>query len=129
MSFNSGAVHFKDISKSSPKGQRSHNSIELNVLLDSKINSFCNICFSSYRTFLYSQGDFGRHIVIALSVRSHHVRCISPIRLEGGITNLVCGCLFGWRSASYHVWVTVTTTSDLVSRIIVSGAYLLYYLR
>ena len=27
------------------------------------------------------------------------------------------------------IWVTVTLTFDLVSRIIVSGAYLLYYLR
>ena len=29
----------------------------------------------------------------------------------------------------YHFWVTVTLTSDLVFRIIMSGAYLLYYLR
>ena len=29
----------------------------------------------------------------------------------------------------YHFRVTVTLTSDLVFRIIVSGAYLLYYLR
>ena len=30
---------------------------------------------------------------------------------------------------AYHFRVTVTLTSDLVFRIIVSGAYLLYYLR
>ena len=37
----------------------------------------------------------------------------------------------GWRSVAYHFRVTVTLimTSDLVFRIIVSGAYLLYYLR
>ena len=37
----------------------------------------------------------------------------------------------GWRSVAYHfrVTVTLTMTSDLVFRIIVSGAYLLYYLR
>ena len=29
----------------------------------------------------------------------------------------------------YHFWVTVTLTSDLVFRIIMSRAYLLYYLR
>ena len=29
----------------------------------------------------------------------------------------------------YHFWVTVTLTSDLVLRIIMSRAYLLYYLR
>ena len=59
------------------------------------------------------------------------VRSISPIFFEVGIPNLVCGCILGWRSVAYHFWVTVTLTltSDLVFRIIVSGAYLLYYLR
>ena len=59
------------------------------------------------------------------------VWCISPIFFEVGIPNLVCGCILGWRSVAYHFWVTVTLTltSDLVFRIIVSGAYLLYYLR
>ena len=53
---------------------------------------------------------------------------ISPIFFEVGIPNLVCGCILGWQSVAYHFWVTVTLTSDLVFRIIVSGAYLLYYL-
>ena len=59
------------------------------------------------------------------------VRSISPILFEVGIPNLVCGYILGWRSVAYHFWVTVTLTltSDLVFRIIVSGAYLLYYLR
>ena len=59
------------------------------------------------------------------------VRCISPIIFEVRIPNLMCGCILGWRSVAYHFWVTVTLTltSDLVFRIIVSGAYLLYYLR
>ena len=57
------------------------------------------------------------------------VRSISPIFFEVGIPNLVCGCILGWRSVGYHFRVTVTLTSDLVFRIIVSGAYLLYYLR
>ena len=35
----------------------------------------------------------------------------------------------GMGSVSYHFQVTVTLTSDLVLVIIVSGAYLLYYLR
>ena len=50
---------------------------------------------------------------------------------EVGIPNLVCGCILGWRSVAYHFWVSVTLTftSDLVFRIIMSGAYLLYYLR
>ena len=54
-------------------------------------------------------------------------RCISPILFEVGILNLVCGCILGWRSVAYHFPVTVTLTSDLVFRIIMSRAYLLYY--
>ena len=50
---------------------------------------------------------------------------------EVGIPNLVCGCILGWQSVAYHFQVTVTLilTSDLVFRIIMSGAYLLYSLR
>ena len=53
------------------------------------------------------------------------------IFFEVGISNYVCGCILGWRSVAYHfrVTVTLTLTSDLVFRIVVSGAYLLYYLR
>ena len=68
-----------------------------------------------------------------------HVRCISPIFFEVGIPNLVCGCIWVWRSVAYHFPVTVTLTSDLVFIVIkcpsfrpsrfVSGAYLLYSLR
>ena len=75
-------------------------------------------------------------IVITMSVRPSvrpsvplRVRCISPIFFEVGIPNLMCGCISGWQSVAYHFGVTVTLTSDLVFRIIVSGAYLLYYLR
>ena len=57
------------------------------------------------------------------------VRCISPISFEVGISNLVCGCILGWRSVAYHFRVTVTLSSDQAFRIIVSGAYLLYFLR
>ena len=55
------------------------------------------------------------------------VRSISPIFFEVGIPNLVCGCILGWRSVAYHFWVTVTLTSDLDFRIIVSGAYLILF--
>ena len=50
---------------------------------------------------------------------------------EVGIPNFVCGCILGWRSVVYYflVILTLTLTSDIVFRIIVSGAYLLYYLR
>ena len=59
------------------------------------------------------------------------VQCISPIFFEVGIPNLMCGCILGWRSVAYHfrVTVTLTLTSDLVFRIIMSRAYLLYYFR
>ena len=54
------------------------------------------------------------------------VRSISPIFFEVGISNLVCGYILGWRSVAYHfqVTATLTLTSDLVFRIIVSGTYL-----
>ena len=87
---------------------------------------------------LCPQRNFGRHIVIALSVSPSvrpsvrpsrfRVRSISPIFFELGIPNLVCGYILGWRSVAYHFRVTVTLTSDLVFIIIMSGAYLLYYL-
>ena len=133
--------------------------------------------------FLCPQRNFGRHIVIALSVRpalclvhisyilwgrnskfgvcmhlgvaecrvpflghcdldlwlsfySNHnvrpsiplrVRCTSPIFFEVGIPNLMCGCILRWRSVAHHFQVTLTP--DLVFRIIVSGAYILYYLK
>ena len=57
------------------------------------------------------------------------VRSISPIFFEVEIPKLVCGYILGWQSVAYHFQVTVTLTSDLVFRIIMSGAYLLYYLR
>ena len=60
---------------------------------------------------------------------SFRVWSISPIFFEVGIPNLVCGYILGWQGVAYHFRVTVTLTSDLVFRIIVSGAYLLYYLR
>ena len=53
------------------------------------------------------------------------VLSISLIFFELGIPNLVCGCILGKRSLMYHFWVTVTLTSDLVFRIIMSSAYLL----
>ena len=54
---------------------------------------------------------------------------MSPIFFEVGIPNLVCKCILGWRGVTCHIRVTVTLTSDLVLRIIVSGAHLLYSLR
>ena len=57
------------------------------------------------------------------------VHFISHIFFEVGILNVVSGYILRWRSVAYHFRVTVTLTSDLVFRIIVFGAYLLYYLR
>ena len=51
---------------------------------------------------------------------------ISLVLFEIGIQNLVCGCILGWWSFMYYLIVTVTLnlTSDLVLKIIMSGAYL-----
>ena len=71
------------------------------------------------RERLCPQRNFGKYIVIALSVRQYvplHVWCISPIFFEVGIPSLVCGCILEWRSVAYHFRVTVTLilTADLV---------------
>ena len=66
------------------------------------------------------------------SFYNNRVRSISLILFEVGISNLVCGCILGWRSVAYQNWVTVTLnlTSDLVSRnCIESRTYLLYSVR
>ena len=71
--------------------------------------------------FLCPQRNFGRHIVMALSVRQSvrpsvqlRVRCISPTFFKVGIPNLLCGYILGWQSVAYHFRVIVTLTSDLV---------------
>ena len=46
---------------------------------------------------------------------------MSLIFFEVGIPNLACGCILGWPSAAYYFLITITLTSDLVSRIILSG--------
>ena len=46
------------------------------------------------------------------------------ILFELGLPNLVCGCIFGWQSVMYQF-----CDLDLNSRIILSGAYLINYLR
>ena len=46
------------------------------------------------------------------------------ILFELGILNLVFGCILRWQSVMYQF-----CDLDLISTIIVSGAYLVYYLR
>ena len=46
------------------------------------------------------------------------------ILFELGIPNLVCGCIFGWQSVMYQL-----CDLALISEILLSGAYLIYYLR
>ena len=74
---------------------------------------------------------FGVCMHLGMSSVLYHpgVRSISLIFLEVGIPNLVCIFILGWRNVTYNFQVTVTLTSDLVLRTIVSGVYLLYYLR
>ena len=59
------------------------------------------------------------------SFKNFCVQSISLILFEVGIPNLLCGVILGWQSVVFHFRVTVTLTSDLVFRIMVSGAYLL----
>ena len=136
-------VHFSLTLISSKKEMRKMTYVTLTKNFKGVLCMLSNV--SSLQIFLCPQRNFGRHIVIALSVRPSvspsvrqsvsasrfRVRSISPILFEVGIPNLVCGYVSGWRSVAYHfrVIVTLTLTSDLVFRIIVSGAYLLYYLR
>ena len=61
-------------------------------------------------------------------LRIYCVWSISLIFFEVGIPNLVCMHL-GMGNCHLPFLVTVTLTSDLVLMLIVSGAYLLYYLR
>ena len=49
---------------------------------------------------------------------------ITSIFVEVGIPR----CFLGWPKVAYHFWVTVTFTCDLVFRIIMFGAFFLYYL-
>ena len=51
------------------------------------------------------------------SFNNNCVRSISlNILFEIGIPILVCECILGWWSVLFHLWVTVTLTSDLVFR-------------
>ena len=50
----------------------------------------------------------------AVAVRSSLCPVHISYILEIGIPNLVCGCIFGWRSVAYQFLVTVTLTSDQV---------------
>ena len=60
----------------------------------------------------------------------NHIWSISILLFEVGIPNFVCECILEWRIYPFHFPVSVTLTSDLVSRIgIKSGALLLYSLR
>ena len=63
------------------------------------------------------------HLDLLPSFKSYCVRSISLIFFAVGIQNLMCIC----GVSLYHLWVTVTLTSDLVLIIIVSGAYLILF--
>ena len=67
------------------------------------------------------------HLQLWPCFNNNCVRSITLLLFEIGITNLVCECILGWWSVLYHLRVTVTLTSDLVFRKIMSRAYILYY--
>ena len=51
------------------------------------------------------------------------LRAFFSILFELGIPNLVCGCNSGWQSVMYQF-----CDLNLISRLILSGAYVIYYL-
>ena len=65
------------------------------------------------------------------SFYNNHVRSISLILFELGISNLVCGCILGWRSVAYHksLWPWTWPLTQFLENCIESGAYLLYSLK
>ena len=103
--------------------------------IDKMVEAWCFCClsgppgFDCWNFFMPPKELWEAYSNRTLRPSHFHVRSISPIFFEVGIPNLVCGCILGWRSVAYHfrVTVTLTFTSDLVFRIIVSGAYLWYY--
>ena len=65
-----------------------------------------------------------------LVLRTTELWSTSLIFFEVGIPNLVCKCTLESRIVPIHFPVTVTLTSDLVSRVCIkSGAKFLYSLR
>ena len=66
------------------------------------------------------------HLDLWLSLQNNRVQNISLILFEMGIPNLLY--VTSLEADLSHIFRSVILTHDLVSRIIVSGAYLLYYL-
>ena len=85
-------------------------------------------CISGWVYFVYHfwvtltlTSDLVFRVIVSNHIISSH------ILFELGIPNLVCGCIVGWQSVMYQVLGHCDL--DLFSGIIVSGVYLLYYLR
>ena len=70
---------------------------------------------------------FTGHLDLWPSFLKNHVQSIYFILLKVGIPNLMGGCNFGCRIVTYHFWFSLTSTSDLVCRIIVSRTYLILF--
>ena len=84
------------------------------------------ICHRAKAKLAFLYAVKGRYKVITLFVApgvSHCVPSISPILFEVGIPDGMCGCFLGLWSVRYHFGVTVTLSSGISSRIIMSGAY------
>ena len=107
--------------------------MKLEVWIEGLIESVSFLIFMPPKELweAYSNRTVRPSVRPSISPSRYRVRSISPIFFEVGIPNLVCGYILGWRSVAFHFWVTVTLTltSDLAFRIIVSRAYLVYYLR
>ena len=62
------------------------------------------------------------------SFKNYCIPSIFLILFEIEIPNLACGCILEWWSVVFHLRTSLILTSDLIFRIIVAGAYHLYYL-
>ena len=80
-------------------------------------------CFLGWPSVAY---PFGVTVTLTsdLVFRIIMFRAFFSILFKPGIPNLMCGCIFGWQSFMYQF-----CDLHLISRIILSGAYLIYYLR
>ena len=70
---------------------------------------------------------FMGHCDLKLDLRpsfyNNYIWSISLLLLEVGIPNLECKCILEWRIVLLHLPVTVTLTSDLVSRISITSIF------
>ena len=82
-------------------------------------------CYFNLGIFLAFNNGGGHKFSEFACFNNNCVRSISLVLFEIGIPNVLCECILGWWSVLSHLQVTVTLTSGLVFRKIMSREYLL----